>query len=182
MWSHPTSGLCYAQWVFTSLEDHVGLPCFLWHSIPIVGLAQDSLNGNSVPEGSHQSTTGTAVSTEGLSAHTHSMLIVTPMGLIVVLSHFPKCKADEYMQCVEQPCLGIFFSYCWCHFPSQRSQKALHSAATAAAAWGVFLDSVSSQGTASVLDEVGCYSLLSWTVINNSRQKYSPSPSVGFPF
>lgn len=102
-----------------------------------------------------------------VSQHTKHVHCHT-FGLIVLLSCLLECKADEYMQCVEQPCLGTFFSYCWCHFPSQRSQKALHPAA---AAWAVSVDTVSSQGTASVLDEVACYSLLNLKVINNSRQK-----------
>lgn len=81
---------------------------------------------------------------------------------------------------VEQPGLGIFFLLL-VSLPFPKRPESSHSAA-AAAALSTFLDSVPSQGTASVLNEVGCYSLLSLKVINNSRQKYSPSPSVGFSF
>lgn len=110
------------------LEDHVGYPCFLCHPLPLVVLAQDSLNGNHAPTSLPQ---GWLLFPQRASQHTrHSHHHTSVAGRHAIpLPGRKGCKDDEYMQCVEQPCLGTFLSCCYCHFPSWRGHRALHPAA-----------------------------------------------------
>lgn len=153
------------------LEDHIELPGFLCYPLPTGAWLRTPCTGRSAPEGSQQTTTGTAA---GYTRRAHlSTHPIRPSGLIVMPLRF----LEGWGVKLEHTC-SVWSSLAWgsspltvnATFPSRRSHQVLRPAA--AHMGRIFRHYFNPREQLFLkLNGAGCYSLLHLKVTNNSRQK-----------